>query len=110
MSQSRRPSSISSDFKKRYGSVKDSYAAAAIAAFAREIDIDPFAGACATPTKELISWESASPGTLESHALLISQFEACSSGSSLTGGRCPHPLCSDEGPARRDGTAQPSMP
>jgi len=84
MSQSRRPSSISSDFKKRYGSVKDSYAAAAIAAFAREIDIDPFAGACATPTKELISWESASPGTLESHALLISQSEACSSGASLS--------------------------
>ena len=45
-------------FRKRYGSVKDSYSAAAIAAFAREIDIDPSLVLARLQHEELVSWGS----------------------------------------------------
>ena len=45
-------------FKKRYGSVKDSYSAAAIAAFARELDIDPSLALARLQHEELVSWGS----------------------------------------------------
>lgn len=45
-------------FKRRYGSVKDSYAVATITAFARDIDIDPSLVLARLQHESLVSWGS----------------------------------------------------